>query len=63
VSVSDVNLAPLASRPTTATTVAASITAAITQGDSTTARSRRGTQANSPAAPAATAVPGIPLTQ
>jgi hypothetical protein len=43
--------------------VAANITPAIAQCDSTQARNRGGTRANSPAATAATAVPAIPLTQ
>jgi hypothetical protein len=63
VSVSSVNREPLASRPATATAVATSVTAATTHGDMTQARNRDGTQANSPAATAATAVPEIPLTQ
>jgi hypothetical protein len=63
VSVNNVICGPCAWRPAAAMTVAANIAPAIAQGDSTQARNRRGTQANSPAATAATAVPGVPLTQ
>jgi hypothetical protein len=63
VSVSSANRSPAALRPVVATTVATNITNAVTQGDRTKGRSRRGAHANSPAATTATAVPGIPLTQ
>ena len=62
-SVNNVICEACAWRPAAAMTVAANITPAIAQGHSTQARSRRGAQANSPAATAATAVPGMPLTQ
>jgi hypothetical protein len=63
VSVYNVRREPCAWRPAAAMTVAANITPVTVQGDITPVRNLRGTQANSPAATAATAVPAIPLTQ